>query len=111
MSTVEQAIENARSEAMDILNNKRVWTAAGRRFMVAITLPEKEIVWVEVSAFENGSGKGVLLSQPTQNTQLTSGSEVTFEPEMIFDFKLSDAEQTISSGGVDALIQKMNAGQ
>ena len=111
VSAVEEAIENARAQAMEILKDKQTWTAAGRRLNVAINLPGKEVVWVEVTSFENGSGKGILKSQPTKNRDLTSGSEIEFEPAMIFDFKLSNAEELISSGGVDALIQQMNSGQ
>jgi len=111
VDAVQEAIEAARSQAMEILTEKQQWTAPGRRFLVAISLPGKEVVWTEVTDFENGVGKGILLSQPSKNPDLKSGSEIEFETAMIFDFSLSDAEKVIASGGVDAMIQKMNSGQ
>ena len=76
---------------------------------MAISLPQKEVVWVEVRSFEEGAGKGIMLSQPTTDRSVKSGSEITFEAEMILDFVLSDTENTIEKGGVDELIQKLNS--
>ena len=108
IGTVEAAIKAARIQATAILQDKTQWSAP-RRLKVAINLPQKEIVWVEVSSFDDGKGRGILLSQPTKDSSLKSGSEMAFESEMIFDFVLSDAENTIAKGGVDELISKLNS--
>lgn len=108
ISSVESAIEAARTRATELLQDQTQWEAP-RRLRVAISLPQKEVVWVEVRSFEEGAGKGIMLSQPTTDRSVKSGSEITFEAEMILDFVLSDTENTIEKGGVDELIQKLNS--
>ena len=109
-NAIQEAIEAARTRAGEILGDKDQWVAP-RQLKIAIALPNNEVVWLEVTRFEDGSGAGILLSQPSKNPELKSGDEIEFEPAMVMDFVLSDPETTIEKGGVDELIQQMNSGQ
>ena len=104
---IEGAIEAARTRAVEILRDEEQW-AAPRRLKIAVGVSNNEVVWLEVTRFEDDAGAGILLSQPNKNPDLKSGDEIEFEPDMVMDFVLTDPETTIEKGGVDELIQRMN---
>jgi hypothetical protein len=108
---IQQAIQKARKEAAMILAEPNEWQQEGRRLRVAVGLPGvKEVVWVEVTDWQNGKGTGILLSQPQKVPTLNSGDRVSFTADALMDYTLSNPEGELASGGVDDLVRKLQGG-
>lgn len=104
---IQEAIEKARAEALKILAAPKEWQQKGRRLRVAVGLENtREVVWLEVTAWKNGKGQGILLSQPRSVPALNSGDTVSFSAEALMDYTLSNPEGVLASGGVDELVRQ-----
>ena len=109
MESIEEEIERAREEALSILRDPAQWQVPGRRMKVAIQFPQtQEICWAEIEEWNGDEGGGILLSAPSIEG-LTSGSRIGFPGLAIMDYTLSNAEQTIASGGIDELVRQMQS--
>jgi hypothetical protein len=76
-----------------------------------VGLPKvKEVVWLEVTNWQDGTGTGILLSQPQQVPTLNSGDTVSFTADAVMDYRLSNPEGELESGGVDDLVRKLRRG-
>jgi hypothetical protein len=105
---VQEAIQKARQEATTILSEPNEWQQKGRRLRVAVGLPGvNEVVWLEVTTWQNGQGTGILLSQPQHVPTLNSGDTVSFTANALMDYKLSSPDRVLASGGVDELVRKL----
>lgn len=112
MSTIEDAIEQAREDAVKILDDADQWKVPGRTLKVAVQFPQtREVMWLEIQDWNDGLADGTLLSDPMKTEGLQSGDTVQFPPVAIVDFRLSDPERVIASGGIDELVRSMQAGE
>jgi uncharacterized protein YegJ (DUF2314 family) len=108
---IQQAIQKARKEAIAILSEPKRWQQEGVRLRVAVGLPNvKEVVWLEVTRWQNGTGIGILLSEPQSVPTLKSGDSVPFTADALMDYTLSNPEGEIAKGGVDDLVRKLRGG-
>jgi hypothetical protein len=108
---IQKAIQKARNEATKLLSDPKEWQHEGRRLRVAVGLPDvKEVVWLEVTSWQTGKGTGILLSQPQHIPTLNSGDTVSFTADALMDYKLSNPEGILASGGVDDLVRKLRGG-
>jgi hypothetical protein len=108
---IQKAIQKARNKATKLLSEPSEWQQEGRRLRVAVGLPDvKEVVWLEVTTWQNGKGTGILLSQPQHVPTLNSGDTVSFTANALVDYKLSNPEGELASGGVDDLVRKLQSG-
>lgn len=108
---IEEAVQKARKEAIAILSESRRWQQVGVRLRVAVGLPGvKEVVWLEVTKWQDGKGAGILLSQPESVPALKSGDSVPFTADALMDYTLSNSEGVLARGGVDDLVRKLQHG-
>ncbi len=108
---IQEAIHKARKEATMILSEPKKWQQEGRRLRVAVGLPDvNEVVWLEVTNWQNGAGTGILLSKPQHVPTMNSGDIVSFTANALMDYKLSNPEGELESGGVDDLVRKLRGG-
>jgi len=105
MEELQGAIGAARGRAVAILNDFEKLRLSGHRMSVAIDLVEpKEVVWAEVTEWKNGQGKAILL---TGAGNRTTGSNITFTPNVIMDFKLMGNDGMVETGGIDELVKRL----
>ena len=109
MEELEEAIAKVRVDVAAILKNEKKWKAPGRKLKLAVELPTvKEVVWVEVQSWDGKKGKGILLSKPI-HVDLESGSTFEFTTDVLMDYRLSDAEKLLKSGGIDEMVKKLQS--
>ena len=102
---LQEAISVARGRAVAILNDFDKLRLTGHRMSVAIDLVEpKEVIWAEVIDWKNGQGTGIML---TDGAGKTSGSNISFTPDVIMDFKLMGPKDMIETGGIDDLVKRL----
>jgi len=102
---LQEAIGAARGRAVQILNNYSTLKLSGHRMSVAVELPDRrEVVWAEVMDWQNGQGRGLLLSDAAG---LKSGSDLAFSPAQIMDFKLMGPQDMVEIGGIDDMVNRL----